>query len=61
VDFVNNPKSKKKLLKVDVILTENLCNLIEESSTVDMCKYFYKRDTKSKFLIFNINLPRFRR
>jgi len=36
VDFVNNPKSKRKLLKVDVIPTENLCNLIEESRTVDM-------------------------
>jgi len=49
VDFVDNPKSKRKLLKVDVIPTENLYNLIEESSTVDMCKYLYKRDIKSKF------------
>jgi len=49
VDFVDNPNSKRKLLKVDVIPTENLHNLIEESSTVDMCKYLYKRDIKNKF------------
>jgi len=49
VDFVNNPKSKRKLLKVDVIPAENLYNLIEESSTTNMCKNLYKRDIKSKF------------
>jgi len=42
VDFVDNPNSKRKLLKVDVIPTENLYNLIEESSIVHMCKYLYK-------------------